>query len=124
LRESLTNGTQSLKQVVNMHSNYQVRKKKPRRQRTGALCVQQSPTAAALSTFFLLNMRPNSPELNTLITRFRSHTAEWVWVVSQKDWKNSAATVCIMAMQSEQELIRRWDSERELIYDDVIRAEA
>jgi len=35
------------------------------RQRIGAhaLCVQQSPTAAALSTSFLLNHAPNSPEL-------------------------------------------------------------
>ena len=38
-----------------------------------ALCMQHSPTAAALSTSFLLNhaMPPNSPELNALITRFR-----------------------------------------------------
>ena len=30
-------------------------KRKPRRQRTGALCMQHSSTAAALSTSFLLN---------------------------------------------------------------------
>ena len=49
-----------------------LQKRKPRRlQRTGALCVQHSPTAAALSTSFLLNHAPNSPELNALITRFR-----------------------------------------------------
>jgi len=45
------------------------------RQRNGAhgiaLCVQHSPTAAALSASFLLNHAPNSPELNALITRFR-----------------------------------------------------
>jgi len=43
------------------------------RQRIGAhaLCVQHSPTAAALSTSFLLNHAPNSPELSALITRFR-----------------------------------------------------
>ena len=43
------------------------------RQRIGAhaLCVQHSPTAAALSTYFLLNHTPNSPELNALITIFR-----------------------------------------------------
>ena len=43
------------------------------RQRIGAhaLCVQHSPTAAALSTYFLLNHAPNSPELSALITRFR-----------------------------------------------------
>jgi len=45
------------------------------RQRIGAhaLCVQlqHSPTAAALSTSFLLNHVPNSPEWNALITIFR-----------------------------------------------------
>jgi len=45
------------------------------RQRTGAqchaLCMQHSPTATLLSTSFLLNHTPNSPELNTLITRFK-----------------------------------------------------
>jgi len=43
------------------------------RQRVGAhaLCVQHSLTAVALSTSFLLNHAPNSPELNTLTTRFR-----------------------------------------------------
>ena len=48
------------------------------RQRIGAraLCVQHSPTAAALSTSFLLNHAPNSPELNASITRFReSHSS-------------------------------------------------
>ena len=33
--------------------------------------MPHSPTAAALSTSFLLNHAPNSPELNALITRFR-----------------------------------------------------
>ena len=35
-------------------------------QRIGAhaLCVRHSPTAAALSTSFVLNHAPNSPELN------------------------------------------------------------
>jgi len=35
--------------------------------------MQHSPTAAAFSTFFLLNRyhAPNIPELNVLITRFR-----------------------------------------------------
>ena len=48
-----------------------------RRQRIGArtMCVQHSPTAAALSTFFLLNHAPNSPQLNELITRFRESQA-------------------------------------------------
>jgi len=44
------------------------------RQRIGAdaLCMQQSPTAAALSTYFLLNHAPISPDLNALITSTRS----------------------------------------------------
>jgi len=36
-----------------------LRNRKPGRQRTGALCVQHSPTAAALSTSFLLNHASN-----------------------------------------------------------------
>jgi len=45
-------------------------KRKPQRQCTGALCVQHSPTAAALSTSFLLNHAPKRPELKALTTRF------------------------------------------------------
>jgi len=37
------------------------RNMKPRRQRTGALYIPHSPTAAALSTSLLLNRAPNSP---------------------------------------------------------------
>jgi len=46
---------------------------KPRRQRTAALCVQQGPTPAALSTSFLLNHAPNHLFIhpNALITWFR-----------------------------------------------------
>jgi len=42
-------------------------------QRTGAhvLCVQHSVNAAALSTSFLLNHAPDSPEMNALLTRLR-----------------------------------------------------
>jgi len=42
------------------------------RQRIGAnaLCVQHSPSAAALLTSFRLNHAHNSPELNALLTRF------------------------------------------------------
>ena len=64
------------------------------RQRIGAhaLCVEHSPTAAALSTSFLLNHGPQQP-------RFRDRpTAAWVWVVSQKDWRNQRATGCFLAM--------------------------
>jgi len=49
-----------------------------------ALCVQHSPTAAVLSTSFLLNHAPNSPELNALTTTFRQSYSS-VSVVSQKD---------------------------------------
>jgi len=40
-----------------------------------ALCVQHSPTAAALSISFLLNHAPNSPELHALLQDLGSHTA-------------------------------------------------
>ena len=64
------------------------------RQRIGAhaLCVQHSPTAAALSTsFFLMNHAPYIPELKASISLqdLGSHTAAWVWVVSQKNLKKS-----------------------------------
>jgi len=36
-----------------------------------ALCMQHNPTAAALSTSFLLNHAPQQPDLNALTTRFR-----------------------------------------------------
>jgi len=62
------------------------------RQRVGAhaLCVQHSPTAAALSTSFLLNHAHNSPELKALVTRFRGHTAAWVllWVKKTEEIKD------------------------------------
>jgi len=38
-----------------------LRNRKPTRQRTGALCMQHSPTAAALSISYILNHAPNSP---------------------------------------------------------------
>jgi len=63
-----------------------------------ALCMQHSPTAAAFSTSFLLNHARNISELNALITRFRRHRAAWVWVTSQKDWRNQGATGWIVAM--------------------------
>jgi len=71
----------------------------PGRQHTGAhaLCTQYSPTAVALSTFFLLNHAPsNSPELSALITRFResyssvSMSCELKRLKkSRSDWLNS-----------------------------------
>jgi len=69
-----------------------LRNNKPRRQHTGALCVQYNPTAAALSTSFLLNHAPNTPYSWThWLQDLGSHTAAWVWVLSQKDWRNQAA---------------------------------
>jgi len=79
-----------------------MRNQKARIQRTGALCVQHSPAAAALSTSFLLNHAPNT--MVTIVTMANtpyswthwlqdlgSHTAAWVWVMSQKGWRNQAA---------------------------------
>jgi len=48
-----------------------LQKRKPRRQRTGSMCMQHGAIATALLTPFLLNHAPNSPELNASITRFR-----------------------------------------------------
>jgi len=56
-----------------------------------ALCVQYSPTTAKLSTSFLLNHDPTpqqtAPSWTHWFQDLGSHTAAWVWVVSQKDWK-------------------------------------
>ena len=82
------------------HLTYLVlqQKRKPRRQRTGVLCMQHSPTAASLSTSFLLNHAPpNSPRAERMITRFRESYRS-VWVVSQKDWRNQGANGWILAM--------------------------
>jgi len=77
------------------------------RQRTDthALCMQHSPTAAALSTSFLLNhalypapFPPDSPSWMHWLHDLGSHTAACVWVVSQKDWRNQAATGWFLAM--------------------------
>ena len=48
-----------------------LQKRKPRRQRTGALCMQHSPTAAGLSTSFLLNHASQQPRAERIDTRFR-----------------------------------------------------
>jgi len=39
-----------------------------------------------------------SPKLNVWLQDLGSHTAAWVWVVSQKDWRNQPATGWILAM--------------------------
>jgi len=68
------------------------------RQRFGAyaLCMPHSPTAAALSTSFLLNHVPNSPE--HLITRLGESYSSVSTSPSQKDWRNQEATSWILAM--------------------------
>jgi len=72
----------------------------PGRQRIGAhaLCVQHTPTAAALSTSFLLNHAPDSPELNALITRFRKSYSSVRISRESKNWRNQGATGWILAM--------------------------
>jgi len=66
--------------------------RKPRRQHTGALCVQHSPTTAALSTSFLLNHVPQQSRSERIDTRFRSHTEAWIWLRNIEeisgDWLN------------------------------------
>jgi len=61
-----------------------------------ALCMQHSPTTAAFSTSFFLNHVPNSPE--HLLQDLGSHTAAWVRIRSQKDWRNQEETSWIVAM--------------------------
>jgi len=61
---------------------FTLRKRKPRRQLTGALCVQHSPTAAALSTSFLLNHAPKAPSWTQWLQNLGSHTAAWVFFES------------------------------------------
>jgi len=59
--------------LVLLHYLASLRNRKPRRQRSGAFCVQHSPTGAALSTSFRLNhaLDQQSLQLNSLITRLR-----------------------------------------------------
>jgi len=52
-----------------------------------ALCVQRGPTAAALSTSFLLNHAPNSPSWMHWLQDLGSHTATWVWVKKMEEIK-------------------------------------
>jgi len=71
------------------------------RQRIGAhaLCTQNSATAAAISTSFLLNHAPNRTELNALTTRFwepySSVSMSRAWV---KSVRNQGGTSWILAM--------------------------
>ena len=79
------------------------------RQCTGAhaLCMQHSPTAAALSTSFLLNHVYNSPK--HWLQDLGSHTAAWVQVLNQKDWRSQAATNWILAMHWSSIWVKKWD---------------
>jgi len=54
---------------------------------SGALCVQHSPTAVALSTSFLLNHTPTVHSWTHWLQGLESHTPAWVRVMSQKDWR-------------------------------------
>jgi len=78
------------------------------RQRTGAhaLCVQHSPTAVALSNFFLLNHVPNISSWTHWLQDLGSHIAAWVWVVSQKDWRSQGVTGWILAMHRRSILVK------------------
>jgi len=50
---------------------------------------------------FSWTMRPQQtvPSWAHSLQDLRSHGAAWVWVVSQKDWRNQGATTWILAMQ-------------------------
>jgi len=63
-----------------------------------SLCVQHSPTAAVLSTSFLCNHAPNSPELNALITRFMESYSNVSMSCESKYWRNQAASGWILPM--------------------------
>ena len=63
------------------------------RQRTGALCVQHSPTAAALSTSFRLNHAPTIPVLNAVVTRFRESYSSVSRSRESKNWRNQAPSM-------------------------------
>jgi len=54
-------------------------------------CMQYSPTSAALSTSFIPNHAPNSPEMNALITRFRELYSSVSMSRESNDWRNQAA---------------------------------
>ena len=58
-----------------------------------AHCMQRSPTAAALST----SCSPTVPSWTHWLQDLGSHTAAWIWVASQKDWRNQGATGWILA---------------------------
>jgi len=64
------------------------------------LCMHQRMVCATqfnsyctkLSTSFLLSYDPDRPELNLIGYKIQESTAAWIWVVSQQNWRNQAAT--------------------------------
>jgi len=54
--------------------------------------MQHSPTAAALSTSFLLNHAPKSPKLSALITRFRESYSSLNMSLESKRLKKSSSS--------------------------------
>jgi len=72
-------------------------------------CACNSPTAAAISTSFLLNHAPTLlivPSWTHWLQDLGSHTAAWVWVVSQKDWRNQG---CILAIHWYSIWVKKYD---------------
>jgi len=47
---------------------------------------------------FSWTMPPKAPCWTHWLQNLGSHTAAWVWVVSQKDWRNQPATGWILSM--------------------------
>jgi len=61
--------------------------------------MQHSPSAGALSTSFLLNHASTTgPSWMHWLQNLGS--CSWVWVVSQKDWRNQEVTGWILAFES------------------------
>ena len=62
--------------------------------------MQHSPTAAVLSTSFLLNHAPQKPQAKRIDYKIQGVTYGSVSMsqLSQKDWRNHAATGWILAM--------------------------
>jgi len=64
------------------------------RQRIGAhaSCMQHSPNASALSTSFLLNHAPNSPELNALVQEVSYKNALYKSTVTRQSYSSVSMT--------------------------------
>jgi len=64
---------------------------------TCIVCATQSNCCGSLD-FLSLKPCPNSLSWTHWIQNLGSHRAAWVWIVSQKDWRNQGATGWIVAM--------------------------